>query len=525
MSGESDLQRLETALHELRTINRIVERICRARETSHIFTIVIDELVKETGALQGVMNLLERKHGDELVTMARDRRPDSHELPFKVSQLVSGWVLKNKQVLKVDDLDHDERFAGLSSEDGRFKSLLCCPMETRGETIGLLSLVRNSDLGPFSDNHARLAGIVAAQAASILSNTLLLEALARKNELLETAESKLREENARLKSQVSETFAFENIVGRSEPMRRVLTLASKVSAGNSPILIAGPTGTGKELIARAIHFNGARRDQPFVVKNCGVKTESLLESELFGHVKGAFTGADRDKPGLFHQADGGTVFLDEIGDAPMSTQVAILRVLESGEIRPIGSNRTEIVDVRIISATNRDLRTLIGEKQFREDLLYRLNTVTIEMPPLKHRREDIPLLVHYFLDKLRMKLNRGQLSVSSAVLDTFGRYDWPGNVRQLEHELERAAIVCDESGIIETSDLSADVLAGHDAELKSADRHGRLRDAVERLEINLITATLTETNGNILRSAKLLGLTRKGLKDKMARYDISPERS
>jgi len=519
--SNSSIEQLRATLEELRNINRIIEKISRVRETNHIMSIIIDDLVRLADADQGVINLVTPSSADDLMTVVRKSQPTAASIPYKVNSQVSGWVIRNKRTLKVDDLDTDDRLSGLSSEQGQFKSLLCCPMLARAEMVGLLSLVRSQEKGPFGDDQARLVSIVASQSAQELANALLLEELARKNELLEISQKKLHSENVRLKLEINATFAFENIVGKSEAMRHVLTLASKVSANDSPVLITGQTGTGKELLARAIHFNSARREKPFVVKNCGVKTETLLESELFGHTKGAFTGADRAKAGLFQEADGGTIFLDEIGDAPLSTQVAILRVLESGEIRPIGASKTEFVNVRLISATNKNLQEAIESGDFRRDLYYRLNTFTIDSPPLKDRRGDIPHLVYHFLKQIAVKLNRDSLTITPAALDVLNRYAWPGNVRQLEHELERAAVVCESENQIELSDLSPELLGSTAADMDTSGYHGKLREVIERVERDLLTATLEQTDGNILKTSKLLGLTRKGLKDKMSRYGLT----
>ena len=521
MSDLDKIRQLERALEELKSINRILERVGQVRETNHIMSILIEELVRLTDADQGVVSLVSRVSSQDLQTVVRKRDERADGLPFKVGNLISGWVARHKRTLKIDDLDADDRFDALSSNGGRYKSIVCCPMLTRGDLIGLLTLVREEAKGPFDEDQSRLASIVASQSAQVLSNAVLLEELAGKNELLEISEKKLRDENVRLQSEIAATFAFESIVGKSGPMRQVLTMASKVSGHDSPVLIAGSTGTGKELLARAIHFNSHRRQKPFVVKNCGVKTESLLESELFGHVKGAFTGADTAKSGLFQEANGGTIFLDEIGDAPLSTQVAILRVLESGEIRPVGASKTEFVDVRIISATNQDLREKINTGEFRNDLFYRLNTFVIDVPSLRERADDIPLLVRHFLERLKAKLQRAELAVTPAAMDVLCTYSWPGNIRQLEHELERAAVVASAEGEIDVSDLSPDLLATAVEGIDVSGYKGQLREVVERVERELITRTLSETDGNILKTARLLGLTRKGLKDKMARYGIA----
>ncbi|UCC43157.1 MAG: sigma 54-interacting transcriptional regulator [Candidatus Zixiibacteriota bacterium] len=524
MAEQTNIEQLQATLEELKNINRIVDKISRVRETNHIMSIVVEELVRLTGSDQGVINLVSPTDQSDLLTVIRTGEVKEGDVPYKLANNLSGWVLRNKRALRIDDLDTDKRFAGLSSEDGKYKSMLCCPMIARGQVIGLLSLIRGRDNVPFTEDQTRMVGIAASQSAQILSNALLLEELAGKNKLLELTQGQLRDENARLREEVGTTFAFENIIGKSPAMRSVLSLASRVSTNDSPVLIEGETGTGKELLARAIHHNSPRKDKPFVVKNCGVKTESLLESELFGHVKGAFTGAVQDKPGLFREADGGTIFLDEVGDAPLGTQVAILRVLENGEIRPVGASKSEHVNVRILSATNRDLKEFINEGKFRQDLFYRLNAFTLSLPPLRERHGDIPLLTHSFLEKLRIKLANNDLKISSAALDVLNRYSWPGNVRQLEHEIERAAVVCSIGGEIDVPHLSPDVLGSTADEIDSAGYRGRLREIVERVERDVITAALAENDSNILRTSKILGLTRKGLKDKIARYGISTDK-
>lgn len=508
------------ALGELRTINRIMDRICRVREINHIMSIVIEELISYTGASQGVVSLVSKDADEEPITVVRNASESPDDFPYRVNTLITGWIVREKKVLVVDDLDTDGRFPGLTSEEGRFKSLLCCPMMARGEVIGLTSLVRSESLGPFPPDHARLAGIAASQSAQVLSNALLMDRLAQNIELLKVARQDLQNENLQLRVELDQSLAFERIVGESAAMKEVLALASRASMTDAPVLITGATGTGKELMASAIHFNSGRRDKPFVVKNCGVKTESLLESELFGHVKGAFTGADRDRPGLFKEADGGTIFLDEIGDSPSSTQAAILRVLENGEIRPVGGNKTEHVNVRIISATNKNLEEGIAADEFRSDLFYRLNTFTINIPSLAKRRSDIPLLAQRFMQRLRTRLSNDRLAISQEALDQLSRYSWPGNIRQLQHELERAAVLSDPGSVITVKHLSPDIQKATQA--VSDKPVGSLREAVENLEIDLITHTLNDTGGNILQTSNRLGLTRKGLKDKMTRYGITP---
>lgn len=522
MPENEESKNLQSAFDELKCINRTMDKICRVSEINHIMSIIIDELMNLTDADEGVVNLLaEEKLSADPDTVVRAGESDNSQASFKVPDLIAGWVIRNKRVFLSENLEDDERVTGLSTLEGRHVSILSCPMVARGNMIGLTTLIKGEKKPPFTEDNGRVAGIIISQTAQILSNAILLKELAAKTELLEISRKKLHDENIRLNAELNSNFGFENIIGKSSGMKNVLTIASKVASNDSPVLVTGPTGTGKELIARAIHYNSNRKDSTFVIKNCGVKTESLLEAELFGYVKGAFTGAERDKPGLFREADGGTIFLDEIGEAPQTTQVAILRVLENGEIRPVGASKTENVNVRVISATNRDLSEEIEKGEFRRDLFYRLNTFTIELPPLSHRRDDIPLLVNYFIRRLAEKFSMDKPSITQDALDSLIKYNWPGNVRQLENEIERALVLGDSDGNIDIKHLSKEILKRDITDSSYNDYRGPLKSLTEDIERSVITATLEENEGNILRTSKILDLTRKGLKDKMNRFGIS----
>lgn len=520
---DTDFQKIQAACEELRLINNLVHAISQVRESNHIMSIVIAEMVRACEADQGIISSVSRLKPDEINTIVRRSDGSPGSIPFVISDSISGWVLSHKTMLRVDDLDADTRFMDATSEGGRFKSIACAPMFVGGEIIGLVTLIRSGERGPFDDRQCRLIGTLASQSAYVLANAQLAEDLARKNELLTASYVRLNEEHALLKSELDARFGFEKVVAVSKGMKLALVLASKFSANDAPILITGETGTGKEVVARAIHANSNRRHKPFVVKNCGIKTETLLESELFGSVKGAFTGADRDKPGLFKEANEGTIFLDEIGDAPASTQAAILRVIQHGEIRAVGSSKTEIVNVRIISATNKDLNLEIKEGRFREDLFYRLNAFQLPLPPLRERREDIPVLIDYFLSTIRVKSGHPDLSISSDALQVMSSYHWPGNVRQLEHEVERASVLCSPGCVIELADLSEEIVESANDLPGLALPRGEMRTAVEQLERNMIVKALKENGGNLVHTSQALGLTRKGLKDKIARYAISTQ--
>lgn len=323
--------------------------------------------------------------------------------------------------------------------------------------------------------------------------------------------SRLIQENLALKSQLKERYNFGSIVGKSKPMQEIFNLIEKVSQYDTNVLIMGETGTGKELIARAIHYCSHRAEKPFIPIDCASIPETLLESELFGYEKGAFTGAVERKQGQIELAEGGTLFLDEIGELPLSLQKKFLRFLQEKEIIRIGGKKRFKIDVRIIAATNKDLEKEVKEGRWREDLFYRLNVITIEVPPLRERKEDIPLLVNFFVNKYNLQNNKAIKGVTNQVMDIFLRYDWPGNVRELENVIERAVVLC-------TGDtISIYCLPPKLAALKSEKPVAGELNLLE-VEKNLILKALQKTGWNQSAAARLLGISRKQLRTKMTKY-------
>jgi DNA-binding NtrC family response regulator len=338
---------------------------------------------------------------------------------------------------------------------------------------------------------------------------------------------RLKAENRILQSQLHSRYRFENIVGSSPALRCVLDVVEKVADTDSTVLITGESGTGKELIARALHYNSHRANRMFVTVNCGAIPEELLESELFGHVRGAFTNAVSHREGRFSVADGGTVFLDEIGDMSPNLQVKLLRVLQDQTFEPVGSSKTIQVDVRVIAATNQDLEYAIKERRFREDLYYRLNVIPIEIPPLRERREDIPLLARHFLDEMnREKSKAGGCSFSQEAMERICEYDWPGNVRELENLIERLVILRGE-GEIRVDDLPPTFREGPATPRPEAPRIPStglaFNDVVDRFEADLILQALEQTHWNKNRAAQLLGLNRTTLIEKIKKKRLSAD--
>lgn len=328
------------------------------------------------------------------------------------------------------------------------------------------------------------------------------------------------------KDAIDEMFA--NLVGRSSKMREVYNLIESVAPSESSVLIMGESGTGKELVARAVHEKGLRVSQPFVVVNCSALTETLLESELFGHVRGSFTGAVVDKKGLFEEADGGTLFLDEVGEIPLSMQVKLLRVLQDGEIRRVGGSATNHVDVRLISATNKDLYQLVRKGSFREDLFYRLNVITLHLPPLREKKEDIPLLAYYFMRRYAEKTGKGVNRISLDALQSLQEYSWPGNVRELENVIERA-LVLSEGDSVTARELPPKILgevfytpeAGREEDLSRLPYHQAKERALQIFNRSYLGHLLRLTEGNISIASAKAGMDRSNFKKIIKKCDVS----
>lgn len=329
----------------------------------------------------------------------------------------------------------------------------------------------------------------------------------------------LKSEIQILKNQLKEKFKIDSFISHSAKMEEVLSVAARAADSKATILITGESGTGKEVLAKSIHYVSPRKEKPFIAVNIPALPETLLESELFGHEKGAFTGADKAKKGRFELADGGTIFLDEIGDIPINLQVKLLRVLQEHQIEKVGSSENINIDVRIIAATHQNLEGKIKDGSFREDLYYRLNIVSLHIPPLRERREDILPLIDYFIEKYAKENNRNKLTLSKEAVDSLIKYNFPGNVRELENIIERAVVLC-RSETITLNDLP-NIVKGFKAEEEILQKEsGSLIDQVEELEKKLIFDALSSANGNQSQAGRMLGLTERNLRYKMQKYGI-----
>jgi transcriptional regulator with GAF, ATPase, and Fis domain len=488
---------------------------------------VLDTMVLWTGVERGLL-LLRAPDGRLVPRAARNlARRDLAGDQLALSQTIARRAIAERDAVVATDAFSTLGDAHASVHALRLRSVLAVPLVARGETLGVVYLDDRVRKGAFGPRELAWVRVVASQAAMAIADARDAVLLRRAARRAERARARLEEALSERDAQLDVTrtqleiardgretrYRYEEIAGRSEPMRELLRLVDRVTASEVPVLIVGESGTGKELIARAMHANGPRSRKAFVSENCASVPETLLESTLFGHVKGAFTGAASTRAGLFDVADGGTLFLDEIGEMSLAMQSKLLRVLQDGEVRPVGGERARIVDVRVIGATNRDLAAMVATAKFREDLLYRLDVITLRVPPLRERAEDVPLLVHHFVAK---HAPGRAVKVTRAAMAKLCAFPWPGNVRQLENEVRRALVLSD--GLVDVPELSADVVRGGPSAARGAGMDMRTR--VDALETELVLEALQKTRGNQTRAAQLLGLSRFGLQKMMKRLKI-----
>jgi transcriptional regulator with GAF, ATPase, and Fis domain len=431
--------------------------------------------------------------------------------PVRASRAVLRRVLADRSAVLTANAQ-EELSSSESIMGGQILSMLAVPLWRGDDIIGLIQADNRHSAGMFAEEDLEVSLLLGAQAALAIDNATLVQRL-------RIAEERLRGENVYLRRREGK-IRFDNIIGDAPAMKVVLSQLERVIDTRATVCIAGETGTGKELIASAVHNQSQRCDKMFVAQNCAALPENLLESELFGHRRGAFTSADSDKKGLFEIADGGTLFLDEMGEMPMSLQAKLLRVLQEGTIRPVGATAEKQVDVRIICATNRDLAVEVEQGRFRQDLYYRLMVFPIVLPPLRERREDIPALAAFFLRRYADEYRTELPGFSQEALDALTNYAWPGNIRELENEVQRLVIQAEPNHWIEVTDLSPRLRKVEGTISRIAPKKGTLREMMDQVERWLITEALRDHGNNKTKTAATLGITREGLHKKLAKFGL-----
>ncbi|GAB5536691.1 MAG: hypothetical protein Rubg2KO_29400 [Rubricoccaceae bacterium] len=490
---------LDDARSALTALSEIAAALNSVRDPQAVLDLVLDAALDALGAERGFV-LLEAEGGEAPFEIRASRNFSGDELEGvrPLSTSVVQEVLRTGEPVLVYEAEADERYGGVESVVlQQIQSIACIPLRLRARQIGAIYLDAVRTRGRFTRDHLPFLHAVANQAA------IAIESARR--------ETSLREENRRLLKEARDRNGFSEMIGTSPAMDDLFETLRRVLDTDATVLIEGESGTGKELVARALHYEGPRAEQPFVALFCGSLPDELLESELFGHRKGAFTGAATDKKGLFEAADNGTVFLDEVGDLSPKLQTALLRVLQTGEVKRVGDTETRRVDVRVVSATNRPLVDLAEDGRFREDLMYRLNTIRIELPPLRRRRQDIPVLAHHFLDRFAVGTRARVEGFASDALEALQRHRWPGNVRELENAVERAVVLA-RGAVVTREDLQ---LPDAEATGELSFEAGLTLKEVERLAVE---RTLEATGGNVSETARTLGVSRRWIQYRLKEW-------
>ena len=487
----------------LQLFTNISSLVTSVFDLDHLLELIIESATEVMKARASSLLLLDKKAQKLYFQVATgEKKDDVKKFEVSLGQGIAGYVAKTGEPLLVEDVTKDPLWDKKISESVGFdtKSVACAPMKIGEEVIGVVEIIDREDGKPIRNEDMEILMAFANLAAS---------AIVKAKEY-----KKVIDENLDLKSQLDMRY---QIIGESSEIEKVIADAIKVANSKTTVLIEGESGTGKELIARLIHRSGPRRDKAFIIVNCGALPETLLEAELFGHEKGSFTGALFKKIGLFETADGGTIFLDEIGEMSQVMQVKLLRVLQEGTFNRIGSSISISVDVRVISATNKNLKKMTKEGKFREDLFYRLNVIQLKVPPLRERREDIAVLAEYFLKKFSAERGLRKIEFASEAMKAMLSYDWPGNVRELENAIERAVVMGDGNKVV-VNDLP---IGKTDLGFQGSIEVGMsLKDAQDIFKKEFLKKTLAYTHGNRKKAAEIMGIQRTYLSRLISEFNL-----
>lgn len=500
---------------ELSLLFDISHALSQSMELKDVVGPVLKVMAEHLGMLRGTLTILNRETGEisieEAYGLSQEQRAKGR---YRIGEGITGKVVQSGKPAVIPRVSEEPSFLDRTEARKRIDkkdiSFICVPIKIGREVIGALSVdLLYEEQRPFAD-HVRLLTIVSSMIAQAV----------RLRQSAQEEVDKLQEENTRLHKELTDRFRPSNIIGNSRNIRQVYDLIEKVSQSDATVLILGESGVGKELVAHAIHYNSPRAKKPFIQFNGAALPADIIESELFGHEKGAFTGATAMRKGRFELADGGTLFIDEVGDMPVNIQVKLLRVLQEKSFERVGGNESIKVDVRIVAATNQKLDDLVAAGKFRMDLYYRLNVFPIVTPPLRERKTDIPLLADHFVAKYAKSSHKEVRRISTTAIDMLMAYHWPGNVRELENCIERAVILSSD-GVIHGYHLPPTLQT---AETSKTGRRGTLRSALEEMEKEVIAEALKTSKGNMASAARELGLTERMMGIRARKYGIDYRR-
>ncbi len=501
----------ERSLKELELLYHISRLLDQSLDMRDIVNPVLDALSEYMNMKYATLTLFNRKTNDILIEAAHGlSRQQTRRGRYELGEGVTGQVVLTGKPMIIPKTSESEEFLNRTqrgkSEDTSF---ICVPIKVEQTVVGALSVDREIASDDELEGDLRLLTVLSSMIAQAV----------RLRQQAQESKERLEIENQRLREELRDRFKPSNIIGNCHEMQIVYDQIAQVSKSPTTVLIEGETGTGKELVAHAVHYNSDRADKPFIKAHCAALPEGVIESELFGHEKGAFTGAFATRKGRFELADGGTLFLDEIGDITTAMQIKLLRVLQEKEFERVGGTETRRVNVRVLAATNRNLSKMVQDGTFREDLFYRLHVFPIYVPPLRKRKADIVLLADHFLAKYSKETGKSVRRLSSAVIDMLMSYHWPGNVRELENCIERAVLMAD-SDVIHPHQLPATLQT---AEASGTSTRGCLKEKVEGYEADLIRDALKSARGNMAATARLLNTTQRIMGYKIQKYDIDPK--
>ena len=472
---------------------------------------VLDILSNSMNMVRGTITILNPMRNEIRIEVAHGLTRNAMErVKYKLGEGITGRVIETGEAVSIPKISEEPHFLDRTGSRKKRKdgdqSFICVPVKKGKQVIGALSVDRLFDESYSLESGEKLLSVIATM---IASHVIKLETIQMDKE-------RLREENRRLQTVLKDKYSIRNIIGNSNKMREVFQMISQVSKSNATVLIRGESGTGKELVANSLHYNSLREKNPFIKVNCAALPATLIESELFGHEKGAFTGAIKQKIGKFELAHKGTIFLDEIGSIGLEIQANLLRILQEKEFERVGGHRTLKTDVRIIAATNKNLERAVEEETFRGDLYYRLNVFPIYMPPLRARKTDILLLADYFLEKYAKENHKDIKRFSTPAIDMLMAYHWPGNVRELENCIERAVLLCEE-GVIHSYHLPPTLQTGKESDTVPS---LSLEDAVASLEKEMIIDALKNTGGKVVMATQILQTTVRKFAYKAQKYGV-----